>query len=184
MFAKENIKTLMYGAIALVATFCLYAGCERIVVVESEPISPVEYYPPVPPRPTLVAAGDPQMTLFGEIPGVPTYEFESRAAISLRQHSYPSEGSDFDPSMSRDGKRMIFASTRHSMTPNIYYKDVDGVAVVQLTTDPASDVQPCFSPDGRRVAFASDRTGRGASFGCSCRSTARCSRQERRFSTR
>lgn len=159
MFAKENIKTLMYGGIALVATLCLYAGCERIVVVESEPVSPVEYYPPVPPRPTLVAAGDPQMTLFGEIPGVPTYEFESRSAISLRQHSYPSEGNDFDPSMSRDGKRMIFASTRHSMSPDIYYKDVDGVAVVQLTSDPASDVQPCFSPDGRRVAFASDRAG-------------------------
>lgn len=160
MFAKENIKTLVYGGIALVATLCMYTGCtERIVVVESEPVGPVEYYPPVPPRPTLAAAGDPQMTLFGEIPGVPTYEFESRAAISLRQHSYPSEGSDFDPSLSRDGKRMIFASTRHSMNPDIYYKDVDGVAVVQLTTDPGSDVQPCFSPDGRRVAFASDRAG-------------------------
>ncbi len=65
LFAKENIKTLVYGGIALVATLCLYAGCERIVVVETETISPVEYYPPVPPWPTLGAAGDPQMTLFG-----------------------------------------------------------------------------------------------------------------------
>lgn len=157
MFANDHIKTMLSGGTALLMV-CLFAGCRQT----DEPVSTVaagkEFTPP-PPRPTLAAAGDPQMTLFGEIPGVPTYQFESRAAVSLRQHSYPSEGSDFDPSISRDGTKMIFASTRHSLNPDIYYKDADGVAVVQLTADPASDVQPCFSPDGRRVAYASDRSG-------------------------
>ena len=159
MFAQVNDKTLWCGGVALALSLCVFGGCER----EENPFTTVETAaalpPPPPPRPTLAAAGDSQMTLFGEIPGLPAYEFESRAAVSLRQHSYPSEGSDFDPSMSREGKKMIFASTRHSLQPDIYYKDVDGVAVVQLTSDPSSDVQPCFSPDGRRVAFASDRTG-------------------------
>ncbi len=159
MFGRENLKTLLCGGTVLVVVLCLYTGCQAVVLMKEEPAAVVEEVPLPLPRPTLTASGDPQMTLFGEIPGVPTYEFESRAAVSLRQHTYPSEGSDFDPSMSRDGKRIIFASTRHSLNPDIYYKDVDGVAVVQLTADPASDVQPCFSPDGRRVAFASDRAG-------------------------
>ncbi len=47
------------------------------------------------------------------------------AAVSLRQHSYPSEGSDFDPSITRDGRKIIFASTRHALNPDICYKDVD-----------------------------------------------------------
>jgi TolB protein len=111
------------------------------------------------PQPMLAAAGDPHITLFGELPNVPSFEFESRAAIALRQHSFPSEGSDFDPSVSRDGSTMIFASTRHSMHPDLYMKDVDGVAVTQLTSDPSSDVQPTLSPDGHRVAFTSDRNG-------------------------
>ncbi len=124
----------------------------------AERVTPVE--PVDPAAEVRLAAGtDPGITRFGDIPGVPTYEFESRAAISLRQHSYPSEGSDFDPAVSRDGQIVVFASTRHSLNPDVYYKPVDSVSVIQLTADPASDVQPAFSPDGQRVAFASDRTG-------------------------
>ncbi len=161
MFGNKNIKTLIWGSAVLVAGMCVLEGCSGSTtrIAANNASMELPPLPPPPPKPVLVAAGDSQMTLFGEIPGVPTYAFESRAAISLRQHSYPAEGSDFDPSISRDGTSMIFASTRHSMNPDIYYKDVDAVAVVQLTSDPASDVQPCFSPDGRRVAFASDRTG-------------------------
>lgn len=157
LFALERTKFVT--CLSCIVTACaLLSGCnnpnEQMTFADEPP-------PPMPmvPQPTLATAGDSSITLFGEIPNVPVYDFESRAAVSLRQHTYPSEGSDFDPSLNRAGKTLVFASTRHSHTPDIYIKDIDGVAVTQLTSDPASDVQPAFSPDGRRVAFATDRTG-------------------------
>jgi TolB protein len=41
----------------------------------------------------------------------------------------------------------------------LYWKSVDGVAITQLTSDPASDIQPAFSRDGARIAFSSNRAG-------------------------
>jgi len=151
LFANKRIRNILLNGIA--TTCLILAACnnpQEIQTVE-EPVEP--------PRPTLAAAGDTTISLFGEVPGVPTYDFESRAAVSLRQHSFPAEGSDFDPMVSHNGKKIIFSSSRHSLTPDVYYKDVEGISVTQLTTDPASDVQPAWSPDGRRVAFASDRAG-------------------------
>lgn len=113
----------------------------------------------VEPRPILTAARDRQITMFGELPQMIRTPFATRSAPSLRQHSFAQEGADFDPDVDAQGKRVVFASTRHSHTPDLYVKHVDGVAVMQLTADPASDVQPAFSTDGKRVAFASDRAG-------------------------
>lgn len=69
------------------------------------------------------------------------------------------DGADFDPVVSRDGSVMVFASTRHRETSDIYLKQLGGNAVRQLTADPAQDAMPAISPDGSRVAFCSDRTG-------------------------
>jgi TolB protein len=77
----------------------------------------------------------------------------------MRQHSFTAEGADFDVDVSPDGQRLVFSSTRHSLQPDLYLKAVDGVAVTQITSDPAADVQPCFSPDGKNVVFASNRSG-------------------------
>jgi TolB protein len=78
---------------------------------------------------------------------------------NMAQVSFSLEGSDFDPDVSRDGSRIVFASTQHRPTPDIYVKSVDGRVVTQLTNDPACDVMPRISPDGQRVAFASNRAG-------------------------
>ena len=78
---------------------------------------------------------------------------------NLTRVTYSPIGGDFDPDISPDGKYMVFSSTQHNTTADIYIKKVDGRAVTQLTSDPAQDVMPVFSPDGRRVAFASDRSG-------------------------
>ncbi|MHC4090870.1 MAG: DPP IV N-terminal domain-containing protein [Planctomycetota bacterium] len=112
-----------------------------------------------PPRPTLTAARDRQISMFGELPTQAPEPYRSRTWTSLRQHTDAEDGADFDPDLDPTGRRLAFASTRHSAKPNLYVKDVDGRAVTQLTADPSSDVQPSFSPDGRRVAFASDRSG-------------------------
>jgi TolB protein len=79
--------------------------------------------------------------------------------MSLRRHTLSAEGADFDPDIDPAGNRIVFASTRHCLEPDLYVKSVDGMAITQLTADPASDVQPACSPDGQRIAFASDRAG-------------------------
>jgi TolB protein len=78
---------------------------------------------------------------------------------SLAQVTFAKQGSDFDPSLSRDGNWIVFASTQHRPTSDIYIKTVNGRTITQLTADPAQDVMPSLSPDSTRVAFASNRAG-------------------------
>ncbi|MBU0719071.1 MAG: DPP IV N-terminal domain-containing protein [Planctomycetes bacterium] len=112
-----------------------------------------------PSRPLLAAARAHKISLFGEIGRDDDVAYFTRAAVSLKRHTYTEVGGDNDPDIDAGGRRIAFSSTRHSLNPDIYIKSVDGVAVTQLTSDPASDVQPVFSPDGTRIAFASDRGG-------------------------
>ncbi|QQS09777.1 MAG: PD40 domain-containing protein [Phycisphaerales bacterium] len=69
------------------------------------------------------------------------------------------EGADFDPCVTPDGEHIVFASTRHRPTADIYVKRADGQVMTQLTSDPADDAMPAVSPDGQRIAFASNRSG-------------------------
>jgi TolB protein len=78
---------------------------------------------------------------------------------TLSQVTFSLDGADFDPDVARDGRRIVFASTQHRATADIYIKDVASRVVTQLTNDPAQDVMPKISPDGSRVAFASNRAG-------------------------
>lgn len=78
---------------------------------------------------------------------------------SLTHVTFAPDGADFDPCVSRDGRFMVFASTQHRNTADIYYKKIDGRTVTQLTADPAQDVMPSVSPDGKRIAFCSNRRG-------------------------
>jgi|GEM_PF-657245 len=73
--------------------------------------------------------------------------------------SFSTEGGDFDPDIDATGRWLLFASTRHRETSDIYIKSVSGTTITQLTFDRGNDVSPTFSPDGKRVAFASDRGG-------------------------
>lgn len=77
----------------------------------------------------------------------------------LTHVTFASEGADFDPCLSRDGSFLVFASTQHRPTADIYLKQTNGRTITQLTSDPAHDLMPSISPDGRRVAFASNRAG-------------------------
>lgn len=97
--------------------------------------------------------------MFGEFPEQSDVSFVNRSGAALLRHTFAEEGADFDCHVDPWGKRMVFASTRHDLRPDLYIKNIDGTAVTQLTADPASDVQPTFSPDGQWVAFASDRSG-------------------------
>ncbi len=73
--------------------------------------------------------------------------------------SFSEEGSDFDPCVSRDGEKIVFASTQHRHSADLYLKRLNSRAVTQLTTGGSDNVMPAISPDGQRVAFASNRNG-------------------------
>ena len=65
----------------------------------------------------------------------------------------------YQPTISRDGSRLIFVSSKDGNN-DLYLKDnPTAVALRKLTTHGASDITPAFSPDGNRVVFASNRSG-------------------------
>ncbi len=68
------------------------------------------------------------------------------------------------PSFSRDGKKIVFASSRRkaegSMVGNnsaIYMVDVDTAEEAQVTGDEYDNYNPGFSPDGKKIVFLSRR---------------------------
>ena len=79
--------------------------------------------------------------------------------VNIAQITDTSEGACFDPAIDRTGSWIVFASTMHRSTADLYLKAVDGRAITQLTADPAEDVMPAISPDGQTIAFASNRSG-------------------------
>ena len=105
-----------------------------------------------------------QFSLYGDLfdQSFPT-EFDSINDVpdtaNRTQVTFTHEGSDFDPAVTRDGRTLVFASTQHRVTGDLYTRPIDSHVVTQITQHPANDVMPMPSPDGRRVAFASDRNG-------------------------
>jgi len=112
-----------------------------------------------PTSPDTLAALRP-MNLYGEVSGAargPASPMDSPG--NLKRVSFSTEGADFDPEIDPTGKFLLFASTRHRRTADIYLQKIGGTAVTQLTDDRGNDVMPAFSPDGRKIAFCSDRAG-------------------------
>lgn len=107
----------------------------------------------------LAALRASELTFFGDTLDGRRGTYFTRHGASLAQHTFTETGADFDVDIDSTGKLMVFASTRHNPSADVYLKPVDGVSVTQLTSDPAPDIQPAFSPDNTRVAFASHRGG-------------------------
>lgn len=79
--------------------------------------------------------------------------------FNVAQVTFVGEGSAFDPTLTPDGKTLVFAGTQHRPTSDLYSKPVDGRVVTQLTSAAGDDAMPSVSPDGTRLAFASNRAG-------------------------
>ena len=112
-------------------------------------------------RPAYSAAGA-LVSLYGELQG--EWQETSSAApwdgsSNVSQITFATEGACSDPDMIATGSRLVFASTQHSTTSDIYVTAVPGRTLTQLTTDPGDDIMPAFHPGGDRIAFASNRAG-------------------------
>lgn len=150
---RRNLANIGVFGLLVIATVSV--GCFQQKSSQSSQVMVVRQSP----KPALTAHRDAQVTLFGGLPRRGEGGFSGRAMGSMLQHSFTREGADFDVRLDRTGERFVFASTRHSLSPDIYIKSVDGTAVTQLTLDPAADIHPQLSPDGKYIAFASNRTG-------------------------
>lgn len=65
-----------------------------------------------------------------------------------------------NPSMSADGKKIIFASTHYGLG-DIIKINSDGTGWERLTNSKAYEGEPSFSPDGEKIVFVSERSGTG-----------------------
>ena len=140
---------------------CAYLGVPPLSdwPVLTRPPEPTPQANPAVARTMIASAKANRVNLFGEFGISDPGHYYTRAAVSIRQHTFASEGSDQGVDADPHGKRIVFSSTRHNLNPDLYVKSIRGVAVTQLTSDPASDVQPQFSPDVTNVAVASNRGG-------------------------
>jgi uncharacterized protein YjdB len=68
-------------------------------------------------------------------------------------------GAATDPSISPDGSRIAFVSTRDG-NPEVYVMDADGSNLARVTSDPQADGRPAFTADGAGLVFQSLRSGK------------------------
>ena len=67
-------------------------------------------------------------------------------------------GHNGTPSISRDGKRVVFASTRGGEKYQLYTMNADGSKVTRLTNDQRiAYFNPQFSPDGKRIVYYTEK---------------------------
>lgn len=137
------------------ALLALFAACGSASGVGGPPVDGIQAATPGPAfEPFKAAASDPRWGAMADSAERPGVGLANYARVSFADH-----GADFDPCVSSDGSRLIFASTRHRATADIYSQAIGGRAVTQLTDDPADDVMPALSADGKWIAFASNRSG-------------------------
>ena len=129
----------------------------------AKPVKRAPYFTDDKNSPAALRSGDISAFVYANAMGVElpseTSSDATRATVNVRQVTSSYAGSDFDPIVTPDGKHIIFASTQHRPTADLYIKSVNGSVVTRLTDDPAQDVMPSISPDGNYIAFASDRSG-------------------------
>ncbi len=70
-----------------------------------------------------------------------------------------SEGMNFAPVFSPDGRQIAFVSTRSNGIPTIWIMNADGTNPYQVTTELGRDTSPAWGPDGKQLLFSHEQTG-------------------------
>jgi Tol biopolymer transport system component len=84
------------------------------------------------------------------------------SAPTFTQLTFATASTAAFPSISREGKLVVFASDRGGRgNMNLFIQAVGGEGPVQLTHSASKDRQTDISPDGTRIVFQSDRDGGG-----------------------
>ena len=138
----------------------MLSGCHsHSASVTPEPQPVVETEAPAPVTAELSPFGDDEFAWASpdSLPADPIPMTASPDSADVSRVTTAEQGADFDPTISADGRYMVFASTQHSLNADIYIKRTGSKVITQLTNDPGRDVMPSISPDGAWIAFASDR---------------------------
>ncbi len=69
------------------------------------------------------------------------------------------EGIQFQPAISKDGKKIVYSIGNGPRTYEIYSINIDGTEKKQLTENKSNDYTPSFSPDRAKIAFSSNMSG-------------------------
>ncbi len=93
--------------------------------------------------------------------GITTEIYVMDADGGNQQRLSENRQTDWFPSWSPDGERIVYAADRKGDFENfeIYVMDADGGNQQKLTNHRDYDWKPSWSPDGKRVAFMSERDG-------------------------
>lgn len=82
--------------------------------------------------------------------------FVSDLEGNIKRQLTNSEGYDAEPTLSPDGTKIVFTSTRNGDL-DLYTMDIDGTNVQQVTNELGYDGGAFFSPDGTKLIFRSSR---------------------------
>ncbi len=85
-----------------------------------------------------------------------SYSHPDSLELLLPQPITADLNNELDPSISPDGKWLLYASNRNG-NYDIWVRKIYGGIPVALTTHPADDYSPAWSPNGKKICFISTR---------------------------
>lgn len=138
---KINLRFSKILGVAGLAGMFLLGGCHHVPLTEDTTAGP--------------GIGEREDPVVGQ-----RFKPLNQLYTSIERVTFSDAGKDFDPFITPDGKKILFASTRHSPMSDIFFAEVGSKVVEVVTHTPnANEKQPQLSPDGKNICYVSDKEG-------------------------